>query len=110
MALLDSRWPKLEKAKTINQNDSKWLRSSFNNQTRGSLNKFGFFGVKYYNAKEIKFQHMSVKENISSNRKNRYEEINRFRNGDITRHLTSIDNEEIVRSGEFFVDFLDGFI
>ena len=42
---------------------------------------------------------MSVKENAFNDRKNRSEEINRFRNGDITQHLTCVDIEEVVRSG-----------
>ena len=64
------------------------------------MNKFGFFKVKYYDPKKIKFQHMPDKENVSNNRKNRYEEINRFKNGHITQHLTSIDIEKIAISGE----------
>ena len=42
---------------------------------------------------------MSVKEKVFNDRKNRYKEINRFRKGDITQHLTSVDIEEVVRSG-----------
>ena len=53
---------------------------------------------------------MSVKENIINNRKNRYEEINRFRNGDITQHLTSVAIVEVVRSGGHTVKILEGFI
>ena len=52
---------------------------------------------------------MSVKENVFNDRKNRYEEINRFRNGDITQQLTSVDIEEVVRSGGHFVEILEGF-
>ena len=33
---------------------------------------------------------MSVKENVFNDRKNRYEEFSRFRNGDITQQLVSI--------------------
>ena len=53
---------------------------------------------------------MSVKENVFNYRKNRYEEINRFRNGDITQHLTSVDIEEVVRFGGYVVEILEGFI
>ena len=53
---------------------------------------------------------MSFKENVFNDRKNRYEEINRFRNGDITQHLTSVDIEEAVRSGGCIVKILEGFV
>ena len=53
---------------------------------------------------------MSKKENVFNNRKNGYEEMNRFRNGDITQHLTSVDIEKIVRSGGYIVDILGRFI
>ena len=56
------------------------------------------------------FQHMSVKEKVFNDRKNRYKEINRFRNGDITQHMTSVDIEEVVRQGGYIVKILEGFI
>ena len=45
---------------------------------------------------------MRVEEFVFNDR-NIYEEINRFRNGDITQHLTSVDIEEVVRSGGYNV-------
>ena len=89
----------MDTAKAIYQKDSNWLRSSFNSKTWGSLNKSGLFKVNHNNLKEILLLCMSVKENIFNSRKIRYEMVNRFRNGDITEHLTSVDIEEIVRSG-----------
>ena len=53
---------------------------------------------------------MSVKENVFNDRKYRYEEINRFRNGDITQHLNSVDVEEVGRSGGSIVKILKVFI
>ena len=53
---------------------------------------------------------MSVEENVFNDRKKRYEEINRFRNGDITQHLTSVDIEEVVRSGGYIAKRLEGFV
>ena len=109
MAHPDSKWPKIETAKAINIEDN-YLCELFNNGDWKSLNKSGFFKVRYYNPKEIIFQHMSVKENSFNDRKNRYEEINRFRNGDITQHLTSVEIEEVVRSGGYVVKILEGFV
>ena len=74
-----------------------------------SLYESGVFKIKNYKSKEIIFHHLSVKENVFNTRKNRYEETNRFRNGDITQHLISVDIQ-IVRSDAFFVDILEGFI
>ena len=53
---------------------------------------------------------MSIKENVFNDRKNRYELIKRFRNRDIIQHLTSVDNEEVVRYGGCIVELLEGFI
>ena len=40
--------------------------------------------MRFYNPREFVFQHTTVKEKLFNDRKKRYEEINRFRNGDIT--------------------------
>ena len=96
MAHLDSNWPKIETAKANKVEDSNRLCSLFDNGDWKSLNKSGFCKVKYYNPKEIIFQHMSVTENVSNDRENRYEENNRFRNGDVTHYLTSLDIVEVV--------------
>ena len=53
---------------------------------------------------------MSVKEQVSNPIKNRSEEVNRFRNGYIRQHLTSVDIEEIVRVGGIKIEFFEGFI
>ena len=45
-AHLDSKWPKKDTAKAMNQNDSKWPCSIFNFKTWNYLTKSGFFKVK----------------------------------------------------------------
>ena len=52
---------------------------------------------------------MSVKGIVFNARKNRYAEISRFRIGDINQQLTSVDVEEVVRSGGYFVEMLESF-
>ena len=42
--------------------------------------------------------------------KNRYEELNRFRNGDIFQCLISVYIEEVAKTGGYIVKFLEGFI
>ena len=110
MAQLDSKWPQKETAKAVNIEDSDRLCFMFNNGDWKGLYKAGFFKLRYCNPKEIKFQHMCVKENVFNHRKNRCEEINRFRNGDEIQHLTSVDTEELVRSSGYIVKSLEGFI
>ena len=110
MARPDSEWPNLETAKANNIEDSDRLCSLFNNRTRKNLNKSGFDKVKLYNRKETFLQFKSVKGNVFNNRKHKYKEIKRFRKADITQYSTSIDVEEIVRSGVYFVQILESFI
>ena len=109
MALSDSKWPKTETAKAIDTEDSNRLCSLYNSGDWKSLNKSGFFKVRLKNAKEFIFQQMSVKKTFND-RESRYEEINHFRNTDIFQHLTSVDIEEIVRSGGYIAKKLERFI
>ena len=110
IAHLESEWPKVEIAKAVIIEDSNYFCELFNSGDWKSLNKSGFFRVKYYNPEEITFQHMSVEENVFNDRKNRYEETNRFTNGDITQHLTGVVIEEVVRSGAYFDEIFEGFL
>ena len=110
MAHLDSKRPEIEEAKAINIEESDRLCSLFFNKTWHVLNKSGFLKVKHYNPNEITFQHGCVKGNVFFNRKNKYEEINRFKKGDITQYLTRIDVEEIVSSEGYFVKILESFL
>ena len=107
MTHLDWEWPEIKTAKVIRPEDSDYLCELFSNREWKNLNKTGFFKVSYHNPKEIIFQRMSVKENVFNDRKHRFEEINRFRNGEITQHLTSVDVEQIVRSGGYIVKVLE---
>ena len=45
-----------------------------------------------------------------NDRKIKYEEIKHFRNDDIIRYLTSLDIEEVVETGGYFVDVLERYI
>ena len=65
----------------------------------GFFEKTRFFKVKYHNPENLILQHMAVKEDVYIETKNKSENVNRFRNGDITQHLTSVDIEEVVRVG-----------
>ena len=52
---------------------------------------------------------MSVKQNVFSIQNNGNEEVKRSRNGDRVQYLTSVDIEEVVRSGGYIVKILEGF-
>ena len=110
MAHLDSKWPIIETARAIRLEDSDYFCELFIDREWENLNKRGFFKIKFYQPENLVFQHMSVKEKVFNDRKNRYKEINRFRNGDITQHMTSVDIEEVVRQGGYIVKILEGFI
>ena len=56
------------------------------------------------------FQHLPIKEKIENPYKiNRFEEINRMRNGIIIDTLTSIDIVEIVKCGGVILEIYEGF-
>ena len=110
MAHKESKWPKIETAIAIKKEDCARLCEIFNTAEWKKINNSIFFDVKYYNPENIISQHMSVKEQNFNAIKKRWEEVNRFRNGYIRQHLTSIDIEGIVRVGGVITEFFEGFI
>ena len=110
MAHEKSTWRAIETAKAINQEDSDVFCEFFNSGQWASLNKTGFFKVKYHNPENLILQHMAVKGDVYNETKDNHESINRFRNGEITQHLTSVDIEEIVRTGAVIKEFYKCFI
>ena len=110
MAHEKPNWPAIELAKVINPDDSEFYYKLFHTGEWVSLNKTGFFKVKYQNPKKLILQHIVVKEDVYNKTKNKSEDVNRFRNGDITQHLTSVDFEEFARIGGVIEEFYEGFI
>ena len=110
MAHKDSKWPKKEITLAIKKQNSARLYEFFNTGQGKKLNKSRFFHSKYYQPKNIIFQHMSFKEHVFNAIKNRWEEMSRFRKDYIRQHLTSVGNEEIARVGPVLTEFFDGFI
>ena len=110
MAQLQSTWPAIEIAQAIKPEDSEDLCGLFYTGEWKSMKKTGFFKVKYHNPENLFLQHMGVIEEVFDETKNKHEPVNRFRKGDITQHLTSIDVEEIVRIGGIIKKFYEGFI
>ena len=52
---------------------------------------------------------MPVNEEVFDESTNKYEKLTRFRNGDITQYLTSVDIEQVVRIGGIIKEFYEGF-
>ena len=109
MAQKYSKGPKKGTAAANKKQDNAHLCELFNTCEWDCLNKSGFLRVIHYKPKDNVFQHLSVKEQVFNESKNRWEEANRFRIGYITQHLTSVDIEEIVRVGCVIVDFFASF-
>ena len=86
-------WPAIETSRAINTEESDVYCEFFNTGDWKTLNKTGFFKVKYQNPENLILQHMVVKEAVYNETKHKCECVNRFRNGDITQHLTSVHIE-----------------
>ena len=103
-------WPAIETARAINTEDSDVYCELFNTGEWKTLNKTRFFKFKYQNPENLILQQMVVKEDVYIETSQKCECVNRFRNGDITQHLTSVDIEEIVRTGAVIKEIFKCFI
>ena len=82
----------------------------FNSQKWNELNRSAFLTIKYHNPENLIFQQLPIKEKIKNPYKNnRFEEINRMRNGIIIDTLTSVDIVEIVKCGGVILEVFEGF-
>ena len=108
MAHEKSTWPVIKTGKTTNLEDSGVICELFNTGQLASLIKTRFLKVRYHNPENLIPQHMAVKENVYNETKNKCECVNRFRNDDITQHLTSVDIVEVVRTDRDFKEFYKG--
>ena len=60
MAHKGSKWPKIETAVAINQEDSNCICEVFNTGEWKKIYKSGFFKVNYYNPKDNVFQYINT--------------------------------------------------
>ena len=82
----------------------------FNSGRWNELNRSAFLMVKYHNPENLIFQHLPVKGRIENPYKNnRFEEINRMRNGIIVHTSTSVGFVEVVKCGGVFLEVFEGF-
>ena len=104
-----STWPAIGTAKAVNPEGIEVYCKLFNTGEWASFKKTGFSKVKYHNPENLILQHMAVKEDVYNEAKNKSEKVNRFRNGYITQHLTSVNIEQIVRVGGVIKELYEGF-
>ena len=106
----NSTWPKIETAYLFKKHMNDAICYLFNSGKWNQLNRFAFLTVKYHNNENQIFQHLPVKEKIKNPYKNnRFEEINRMRNGIIIDTLTSVDIVEIVKCHGVILEVFEGF-
>ena len=106
----NSIWPKIETAYPFKKHMNDSICTLFNSGRWNEVNRSAFLTVKYHNPENLIFQHLPVKEKINNPYKNnRFEEINRMRNGLIIDTLTSVDIVEIVKCGGVILEIYEGF-
>ena len=106
----NSTWPKIETAYPFKKHMNDAVCYLFNSGKWNQINRSAFLTVKYHNPENLIFQHLPIKEKIKNPYKNnRFEEINRMRNGIIIDTLTSVDIVEIVKYGGVILEVFEGF-
>ena len=90
----NSVYPKIETGFAFKPHMNNVYVEAFNNQTfNQDGDESAILRIKYYNPRNLIFQHLPVKEKVEN------VEVNRMRNGYIIDTLTSVDNCEIVKIG-----------
>ena len=106
----NSTWPKIETAYPLKKHMNDAICYLFNSGKWNQLNRSAFLTIKYHNPENLIFQHLPIKEKIKNPYKNnRFEEINRMRNGIIIDTLTSVDIVEIIKCGGVILEVFEGF-
>ena len=103
-----SVYPKIESGFAFKPRMNNVYVEAFNNQT---FNQDGeesaILRIKYYNPRNLIFQHLAVKEKIKNDEVKNVE-VNRMRNGYIIDTLTSVDICEIVKIGGRAIEIYEG--
>ena len=107
---INSTWPKIETAYPFKKFMNDAVCYLFNSGKWNQLNRSAFLTIKYHNPENLIFQHLPIKKKIKNPYKNnRFEEINRMRNGIIIDTLTSVDIVETVKCGGVILEVFEGF-
>ena len=101
----NSVYTKIETGFAFKPHMIKTYVDAFNNQT---FNRDGdesaILRIKYYNPRDLIFQHLPVKEKVEN------VEVNRMRNGYIIDTLISVDICEIIKTGGRVIEIYEGVI
>ena len=101
----NSVYPKLETGFAFKPDMNDVYLEAFNNQSfNHDGNESAILRIKFYNAPNLIFQHLPVKEKVKKI------EINRMRNGHIIDMLTLVDVCEIVKIGGKVIGIYEGVI
>ena len=96
-------------------NDEEERTEHINNQTYNQDgDESGILRIKYYNPRNLIFQHLAVKEKVKNDEVKNVEvknvEVNRMRNGYIIDTLTAVDICESVKIGGKVIEIFEGVI
>ena len=101
----NSDYPKIETGFAFKRHMNKTYVEAFNNQTfNEDGDESAILTIKYYNPRDLIFQHLPVKEKVKKI------EVNRMRNGYIIDTLISVDICEIVKIGGKVIEIYEGVI
>ena len=101
----NSVYPKIETGFAFKPHMNDIYVEAFNNQTfNEDGDESAILTIKYYNPPNLMFQHLPVKEKVKKI------EVNRMRNGYIIDTLTSVDIQEIVKTGGRVIQIYEGVI
>ena len=101
----NSVYPKIETGFAFKPHSNFIYVEAFNNQTfNEGGDESAILTIKYYNPPNLIFQHLPVKEKVKNI------EANRMRNGYIIDTLTSVDIQEIVKTGGIVIQIYEGVI
>ena len=99
----NSVYPKIETGFAFKPHMNNVYVEAFNNQTfNQDGDESAILRIKCYNASNLIFQHLPVKEKVKN------VEVNRMRNGYIIDTLTSVDICEIVKIGGKVIQIYEG--
>ena len=101
----NSVYPKIETGFVFKPHMNNVYVEAFNNQTfNQDGDESAILRIKYYNPRDLIFQHVPVKEKVKNI------EVNRMRNGYIINTLTSVDIQENGKIGGRVVEIYEGVI
>jgi hypothetical protein len=111
-----SEFPDSTSARAFMAEEEQEILDLFNSQKFRP--RTGFFRIKYHYPPDNFLQHLPVKENIRRPCRDTYHskpydktyEVSRFRNGYAEAHLSSVDIQEIVRTGGKIIQIYEGIV